>query len=274
MSSVLRPGFDAVVRSPLLGVQFRDAVDGRVVADGLRVEIEDLWQPGRKRALEANRSGVFALHEFAGMRGFEGDIVDSPPAPGRFRVTAVDPLGRYVATAFSPPLPCPGLYAPASAGSPSAAPTHVPLYSAATRPLPVAMASLRTELRRAFDDDLPVPWARLVLRAGTQQLAEGLSDAAGRVLLVFPMPRPPQPALRASPGMPGTRFEWTVTLHAYGSAERSADEIPDLDDVLAQPEVTLLQGASPPVPLAPLTLTGGETLVVPGPSSPFLYVAE
>ena len=274
MSTELSPGFDRVVRQALLGIQFRDAVDGRVVADGLQVELADLWQPQRRQLLVANRSGVFALHRFAGLRGFGDDLPDSPPSPGRFRVTARDPLGRYVATAVSPTLPAAGLFAPAASGSPSVPPPHVPLYSAATRPLPVAMASLRAELRAAGNDAAPVPWARLELWLGSQRLAEGLADAAGRVLLVFALPRPPEAALHASPAATATRFEWSVTLRAFWHPDRRADEIPDLDAVHAQPEVGLLAGASPPRALPALTLRGGETLVAASAPSSFLYVAE
>ena len=67
MTALLQPGFDRVVRSALLGLQFRDAVDGRVVGEGLEVQIQDLWQPRRHQMLTANRSGIFALHAFAGL---------------------------------------------------------------------------------------------------------------------------------------------------------------------------------------------------------------
>jgi hypothetical protein len=38
--------------------------------------------------------------------------------------------------------------------------------------------------------------------------------------------------------------------------------------------VALLQGASPPLPLGPLSLLAGETLIASSPPSSFLYVAE
>jgi len=270
----LSPGHDTIVREALLGLQFRDAVDGRVVAEGLQVEIEDLWQPRRRQALMANRSGVFALHRFAGQRGFGDDDIDSPQVANRFRVTARDTLGRYVATSVSPPVPGDGLFAPRAAGSPPGLTRHVPLFSAATRPVPVAMASLRAELRECGHDDRPVRWARLELWLGSERLAEGLADDAGRVMLVFPLPRPRAPVLRASPAAAGTYFDWSVTLRAFSQAGLPTDPIPDLEDLFAQPEVGLLQGASPPVPLAPLTLHAGETLIAASPPSSFLYVAE
>jgi hypothetical protein len=154
MLATLQPGLDRIVRSALLGVQFRDAVDGRVVAEGLDVQIQDLWQPGRRLAMTANRGGIFAPHAFAGMRGFGDDGPASGPVspgePARFHLSARDTLGRYLPVSLAPELPSPGLWSPGGAwASPPDAAAHVPLFSAATRVLPAAMASLRAELRRA-----------------------------------------------------------------------------------------------------------------------------
>lgn len=273
MTRELRAGADTVIRHALLGLQFRDAVDGRVVADGLDVQINDLWQPHRRQALVANRSGVFALHRFAGLHGDGNDVADSPNA-GRFRVTARDLWSRYVPTAVSPTLPGEGLFALAGMGSPAALPPHVPLFSAATRALPVAMASLRAELRLAGRDDTPVPWARLELWLGSQRLAEGVADERGRALLAFPLPRPPEPALRTSPASLRTVWQWSVVLRGFWHPDRRAGEIPDLEDVYAQPEVLLLQAAGASAPLPPLTLYAGDTLVAASAPSSFLYVAE
>lgn len=262
---------DVVVRQALLGVQFRDAATGRVVADGLRVELQDLWQPRRRQTLAANRSGVFALHAFPGMPGFD----EPPPASaGRFRLEVQDTLARYVPAALAPPVPSGGLWGrgvDSPAASPDLAPPHVPLYSAATRTPPVGMASLRAELRTWPDDERPVPWARLELWSGSARLAEGVADAAGRVLLVFPLPRPREATLDTSPAGAPALAEWTVTLRAFRDPALAADAVPLFDDILAQPEAALLQASGQP--LAPLALVAGEPLVVASPPSSFLYVA-
>lgn len=280
MSAVLRPGADVIARDALLGVQFRDAVGGGVVAQGLEVTIEDRWrpaaQPGRTRGLVANRSGVFALHAFAGQRGCAGEALDSPPATDRFRITVRDRLARFVPMAFMVTLPSDGLVALAGGGSPQALPPHVPLYSAATRELPVGLAALRAELRAAGDDGRALPWALLELWLGSSLLGRTVADAAGRALLAFPWPRPPRPALRTSPASAPPRppaAEWPVTLRAFVDTAFEPTAVPDAEAVFAQPERPLVEGASPFTPLAPLVLRGGQTLVVHSPPSSYLYVA-
>ncbi len=276
MTALLQPGFDRVVRSALLGLQFRDAVDGRVVGEGLEVQIQDLWQPRRHQMLTANRSGIFALHAFAGLRGDDDDAIDSPTGPGRFRVDVRDTRGRYLPLALQPELPAGGLWSPDGGGaSPPTATPHVRLFSAATRPIPVAMASLRAELRRASRPDLPAPWARLELWLSASRIAEGQADAAGRALLVFPLPRPREALLGASPPVgPPPAFEWTVTLRAFWSPALAADAVPDLDAVLDQPAATLLPSSASRVPLPALLLRAGETLQAARRPSSFVYVAE
>ncbi len=281
MLAALQPGFERIVRSALLGVQFRDALDGRVVAEGLQVQIQDLWQPSRRLVLTANRSGIFALHAFAGMRGFGDDALDSPPSPpetGRFKLTARDTLGRYLPVSLLPELPDlrgAGLWSPVAAWTSPLNPVpHVPLFSATTRPLPVAMASLRAELRRASQPGQPAPWARLELWLGSTRLAEGQADDGGRALLLFPVPRPREAMLGTSPAGAPPPFEWTVSLRAFWDAANRAGTVPDFDGWMTQPAAALLQSATPALPLPPLLLRAGQTLQAARPPSSYVYVAE
>ena len=286
MLATLQPGCDRIARSALLGVQFRDAVDGRRVDEGLQVEIQDLWQPQRRLALTASRSGIFALHAFAGLRGLDSDAAvattspfTSPSVPGRFRLTASDALGRYLPVSLRPELPSAGLWSPASAWtSPSAMPppaaAFVPLFSAATRMLPGAMAGLRAELRLASQPAQAVPWARLELWLDAKRIAEGQADAAGRALLLLPLPRPREATLGTSPAGQPAAFEWTVTLRAFWDPANRADTVPDFDAVRAQPEVALLQSALPPLGLPALLLRASEPLQAAQPPSSFVYVAD
>jgi len=272
----LQPGHDRVLRRALLGLQFRDVLDGRVVAEGLRVDLQDLWQPRHNRALVANPSGVFVLHDFPGLRGFGDDALPSPAEAGRFRLTAVDTSGRYLPVALAPPLSADGLWAPDLVSpwvSPPDQPGHVPLWPAATRSLPGSLATVRAELRRAGNDDQPVPWARVEAWLGSTRLGEGLADEAGRLLLAFPLPRPRPATLGTSPAGRPTAFEWTLTLRAHWNPAFQAAPLPYLDEIQAQPEVPLLARASPPLPLGPVTLLAGETLVLASPPSSFLTVA-
>lgn len=286
----LQPGSDRHVRRALLGVQCRDVADGRVVSDGLRLVLHDLWQPRHRRVLSANRSGVFALHDFPGLRtcltpseaddnaALSGGVaaLTSPDEP-RFRLTLHDTLGRYVDMALTPTLGQ-GLWGPLETlASPTEAP-HVPLYSAATRTPPIGMASLRAELRSAKHPTQPIAWAWLRLMLNAQVLAEGLSDATGRLLLAFPLPRPREGLQHGSPATAASLLDWPVTLQAFWSPARQDDlargRVPEFTELLAQPSAPLLQHAIPPTPLGPLTLRAGQPLLVATPPSPFLFVAD
>lgn len=295
MRPTLQAGFDRHVRRALLGVQCRDVADGRVVSDGLQLVLHDLWQPRQTRTLSANRNGVFALHEFPGVRSFltpsEADSdaalalddLGSPASPDlpRFRLTVHDTLNRYVDTALTPVLGQ-GLWGPLGATASPASATdtwpHVPLYSAATRTPPPGMASLRTELRSATHPEQPIAWAHLRLMLNGAPLAEGLSDAAGRVLMVFPLPRPREGLPQGSPATAAALLDWPVALQAFWDLARRNDlaqgHVPDLADLLAQAGVPLLQRAVPPTPLGTLTLRAGQPLLVASSPSSFLFVAD
>jgi len=290
----LQPGFDQPARRALLGVQCRDAADGRVVSDGLDLVLHDLWQPRQRRSLSANRSGVFALHDFPGLRSFltpdEADgqvpVADdlvalvSPDEP-RFRLTLHDTQGRYLDMALTPSLGQ-GLWGPWPDGSspPNAVieTPHVRLYSAATRTPPIGMASLRAELRSASHPQQPIAWAWLRLMLNAQVLAEGASDAAGRVLMVFPLPRPREGLPHASPATAASLLDWPVTLQAFWSPDRRDDlargRLPEFTELSSQPALPLLQQALPPTPLGNLTLRAGQPLLAASSPSSFLFVAD
>ncbi len=289
MLALLQTGHDRVQRHALLGLQFRDAVTGQVVDEGLQVALQDRWRPQRVQALAANRSGIFALHAMPGLHGFAAPAPAapwSPAEPARFELQVRDTRGRYLPACLLPELPSTGLWAPAGAWTspPEASPPgaipatpSVPLYSATTRPLPPAMASLRVELRRAGQPARPAPWARLELWLGAARIAEGLADDAGRALLVFALPRPREAALGTSPAGRPPAFEWTVTLRGFWNpafAATDAPAVPDFDAVFSQPEAGLLRSVVPALPLPPLSLSAGETLMAHQPPESCVYVAE
>jgi len=277
MSARLAPGFDRIVRQAVLGLQCRDVIDGRVVADGLNVRLHDRWRPGWTAKLAANLSGAFVLHAAPGMHGF-GDLpVASPAEPGRWRLEIEDKQGRYLPVAAEPLLPLGDLFGigPGTApASPPGALPYVPLYSAPTRPVPPALQALRVELRRAAAPAAPAAWTRLELWLGSQRLAEGLAGADGQALLVFPLPKPREVPFGVSPAEASERFEWTVELHAFRSAAVAALAGPTLDALLAQPPATLLDAGNPPQPPAPLVLRAGVPLVARGATASYLTVAD
>lgn len=265
----IAPAADRIVRVPLLGLQCRDAVDRKVVDDGLQVTLVDRWRPGRVQRLAANRSGVFALHAAPGFAGFDDDGAgDSPAAADRWRLEVRDTQGRYVPAALAVALPGGGLVGPVH-GSPGT--PYLPLYSAVTRTPPPGLQRLFVELRDATL--APAAWARLELRLDGETLAEGIADAAGRAQLVFPLPRPRDAALCASPPQPAPLPTWDVTLHAFWSGALAPDTVPDRADVMAQAAAALCDSASLATPLPPQTLHADEPLVVRGRPSPFVFVA-
>ena len=63
--------FDRVTTVAPLGLQFHDAATGTVVGDGLSVWAYPAGRPAAKRALVANRVGVYVLHHAAGLIDLE-----------------------------------------------------------------------------------------------------------------------------------------------------------------------------------------------------------
>lgn len=277
MTRTLRPGHDRVVRSAPLGVQFRDVLDRRVVADGLRVDLLDAQRPSKPLRLHASPSGVFVAHALPGMNGFDGVEVASPGGmPNRYSLSVRDTMGRYIDASITLDPPGDGLFEPACLhASPSADDTapHVPLYSAAARPLPAALAVVRADLRLASNPGRAASWARIELWLGSVLLGTGVADADGSLLLLCPLPAPREPTRRASPPAGFERMAWDVSLRAHWHPAHRADSVPDLCDLHAQPEVTLLEALAPATPLGTLQLRADEPLIAATTDSSFLFVA-
>lgn len=281
MTTLLQPGFDTVVRRALLGLLCRDAVDGRIVGDGLQIELSDALRPALRQPLLRNGSAVFVLHglpgwprfgdDFSSMTGADSPPVSpalsSPPGAERYTLHANDRMSRYLPWRCPVDLPGDGLLAsplepmsPGPLGEPA-----LPLFAAPSAPLPAAHAIVRAELQSLATPSAParpLPWAWCELWLGSQRLAAAPADAAGRVLLLAPLPRTREGSRRASPAMPTDRGQWTVTLRAFWSAAQSAAVPPDLSTLALQPEVTLLQRSSPPLPLPAQTLFADAALIV------------
>ncbi len=268
MTRVLTPGADLIVRPALLGVLFHDAVDGKPVhGDDLVVEAIDARRPDQPSRLRPSRSGVYGLHTLRGVHTLLGastspsDLIDSPPPTGRLSLRVRDRSGRYVDALLQPSWPSPDIL-------------RVPLYSAITRPVPRALASLKVDLRRRSDAALPACWAWLTLRLGSNVLAEGLADAQGRAQLVFPLPKPREGLPHGSPATAEALLDWTVTLHARWHPDRRPDSLLDWDELRVQPDIPLLQAVGPDAPLAPLSLQAGVALEAHRPPSSFVFVAD
>jgi hypothetical protein len=281
----LRPGFDTVERHALLGLACVEAPTGRMVSQGLALEVEDLRRPQRRTALQRNASGLFVLHALPGRSGFGGDPsgpVAAPEPAGSHRLHLRDAQGRYLPLQCALTLPPPGQPAsglwqpPGDAARPQpgagAALPGLPLFPGPAWQPPAGWVQVRAELRAAGDPRRPLPWAWVELRLAGTLLATAPADERGRVLLAAPMPRPPEgpasgpPPIASPPDTdPGAAAEpwtWTVTLHARWSPAQRPGVAPDLATLASQPAVALLQRAGPALPLPPQVLAAREPLVV------------
>lgn len=268
MSRVLSPGADRIVRPVLLGVLFHDAVDGKPIhGEDLVVEAIDARRPDQPSRLSPSRSGVYGLHTMRGVRTLldaeagPANLVDSPPPADRLSLLVHDRSGRYVDAFLRPSWPAQDIL-------------RVPLYSAVTRPVPLALASLKVDLRRRSDATLPACWAWLTLRLGANVLAEGPADAQGRAQLVFPLPKPREGLPHGSPATAEALLDWTVTLQARWHPDRRPETLLDWADLQAQPDIPLLQAVGPDAPLAPLSLQAGAPLEAHRSPSSFVFVAD
>lgn len=268
MTRVLSASADRIVRPALLGVLFHDAVDGKPVhGEDLVVEAIDARRPDRPCRLSPGRSGVYGLHALRGVRTLltasagPADLVDSPAPAERLSLRVHDRSGRYVDAILQPAWPAQDIL-------------RVPLYSAVTRPVPAALASLKVDLRRRSDNTLPACWAWLTLRLGASVLAEGPTDAQGRAQLIFPLPKPREGLPHGSPATAEALLDWSVTLHARWHPDRQPGAPLEWADLSAQPDIPLLQAVGPDAPLAPLSLQAGHPLEAHRPPSSFVFVAD
>jgi hypothetical protein len=164
------------------------------------------------------------------------------------------------------PLPNLGLAFPAClpvTSPPGEATPGIPLFTAVPRIPPAGMAVLRADVWDA-SSNTPASWA--LLEAGVNGgVYYGLTDQAGKLLMIFPYPEPVvfSPGAVASPPVvaPGN-FKWSIRLKAYYQPVRQIPAVPDLCDVLHQPPAPLWSDTSLAQPLAPLTLVFGRELIV------------
>jgi hypothetical protein len=277
MMRALRPGFDHNVLSALFGVVFRDRLDSRVVAAGLNVSLRDPRRPGSAaQRLAPNGQGVFVAHAVRGLRAHAGgQAASASPSPTRrFELAVSDPLGRYLPLRVPADLPHPDLFEPAyMAGSPGADAPHVPLYSAAARPVSTGCGVLRADLRLASNPAAGAAWARLELWLDTALIAEGMADRRGSALLLFALPALRDAPLRSSPhSMPDAHASWQLTLRCFWDPRLAQAEVPDLYDLQQAAEVPLLQRRSPATTLDHCLLQAGAALIVRSDESSFVFV--
>jgi len=277
-----------------LAVRFRDESTLGFFSDDLSVVTYPPGTPELKTDGVVNRSGVFVFRNLPGLRDVEhgsgdADFWAANPPQLDFVLEVRDNAGRFLPESLRIKLPQRhplGL----GIGSPIASPpvfqtggdtAFLPLYSAASRPLPEGMAVLRTELWDA-DNEEPAAWAMVEATAGEQRTVAGLADAGGRVMLPLPYPKPV--VALGSPlgsplggGGPITQQSWPVAFTVRYRRRTPAPGIPgvpDLVDILTQPAVTAWQETSRTTPWTSATLRYGRELVLASGGSSRLLITS
>lgn len=145
----------------------------------------------------------------------------------------------------------------------------VPLYSAPTRGRAAGMAVLRAELWNPLPNDgrgEPAAHALVEATVAGQPTLRGVSDAEGRLAILFPYPEPTgadDGQGGTLPPPPYTSQEWEVTLRAfYATPPAGPTPHPDLQAIFEQPAASLWADEARSVPLPAQTLRFGRELIV------------
>ena len=291
---------DRVQRNTAFGVRFWDTASASGVIPGLQVEVFARTRPGARARAQMTPSGIYVTHAVPGLREWEFMEAGSDElwaqAASRYRVEVRDPMGRFLPIAFDADLPARSLFTwrapwfsppraivlPGEPGSPAQLMLErVPLFSAPARGLPHAAAVLRAQLR-ILGLERPAAWTLLAVTIDGAVRGIGLSDAEGRIAVVFPYPEPPRRAL-TSPPEARNDFSWELELTAFIPAPLLASppravplaDLTDIFDALNTPRVVVESFISPALPLRlsyrePLTVrTAGAT----GADASYLFVA-
>jgi hypothetical protein len=281
--------FDRVTTVAALGLQFHDAATGSLVGDGLSVWAFPVGRPAAKRALIANRVGVYVLHQAEGLIDLEHGAGDQAfwqnlPSPKQFVIEVNDESSRFQPFQLSVDLPVKGIYQwnGGMNGSPLSPLSSIPLYSSPPRVVPGGMAVLRAELHDPFrdGDGGNAGGAMLELYDGELLVARGFADEQGRIALIFPYPSPrsfppgspPGSPLSSPPVATGpalTDQVWTLKVRAFYSPpvaspidQTTEDPLPDLKSTLAQAEAQLWTDADRTEMLSEVALQFGRELIL------------
>jgi hypothetical protein len=262
-----------------LAVRFRDEATLTFFSDGLSVVVYPQDAPELATNGVVNRAGSFVFRNLTGLRDVEqgsgdADFWAANPPRSDFVLEVSDNAGRFLPYSLPIKLPQRHLLG-LGTGSPVASPpvaqmggetAFLPLYSAASRPVPEGMGVLRTELWDA-EADQPAAWALVEAKAAEQRTVTGLADADGRVLLPLPYPKPVS-ALGSPVGSPPggggpiTRQSWPVAFTLRYRRRTPAPRIPDLVEALTQPPATAWQETSRVTAWTSATLRFGRELVL------------
>ena len=270
--SVTAPNVEVITRVTPLGIRFRDVATGRMVRDGLNVNV------GGVNGIR-NPTDVFVFSGLPGLRaseqgGGEPSFWMSPPVTATYEAQVSDTLWRFQPFSFSVHAPYEGLFdLPCTFESPPTSPPAspptsppelgapaVPLFSTPARPAVPGMATVRAEIHEAATGD-PAAFAVLEVDAGgAGPHGRGFADDRGRVLVILPYPRPPSGLGVAHRSIEAAT--WTLNVRVRYARGAAAGPYPDICSVLGQPPAVALAARLPQAPLSTGQLAFGQDLLL------------
>ena len=252
-----------------LGIRFWDLVSDTPIGTELTVTAYPRNNPAQRVPVIANRSGIYMAAHLPGLREPEQGAGDAgywqrPAARRPFVVEVKDRLRRFQPFQFAIDLPASGLvtldcaFRASPLASPPAGMPRVPLYSTPMRAAPGGMAVLRASLCDVRDarNVVPAAWVLLEARQADRLLGQGIADAKGQIVLMFPWPEP------QVPGPPLQQQTWTIQVTAAYAPLRPVPTLPDLCAVLNQPPATLWADSDLHTPLTQVVLPFGQETVL------------
>lgn len=254
MSAVLRAPLDAPLDALILpagaGLCFIDACSRLPIVDGLRCRLQRR-RDGRLIAIAATTpSGVHHWPDLATQwRQAPAAGAASPVAASLAEVLIDDRLERFL------PVRLPWPLAPAAGEE---ALTSLTLCSAPQRAAPAGSATIHALL--TDDTGKAAAWARVLVSDGQSRTTAGMSDAAGRLTLHLPFPRPERKPVISPPASPpaASTIGASVSLRVFHAAALGIDALgsgaPCLPDWQSQPEVRALARVGATESFGPLRL--------------------
>lgn len=261
---------ETIGRVSPLGCRFYDAVQDRIVYEGLQVTAYLLSTPEKRRSAVVTRSGAFSFRQIPCLTALEfgmgdDDYWQSLPPAKKAAVEVIDLQGQFQPFWFEVDVPMKGLVVSicGETSSPPESSVGIPLYSAPTRSVKEGIAVLRAQLWDATED-VPASWAYIEVWNGTTLRRRGIADREGRLAIFFPYPdldvlAPGSPPLDTQP-LHGK--VWSLEIRGHYQRWDPVPDIPNICEVLAQPTAQLWSGDSPLSPLSTVQLEYGRELVV------------
>lgn len=271
MSAVL---LESLVLPAATGLRFIDAWSGQPIVDGLRCTLYRRRDGALSAPAVTTPSGVHHWPEPPSPWNAASTSPPSPPAAALAEVLVEDLLDRFLPMR---------LEWPPQRDVPDRPLATFTLVSAPSRPTPPGAVSIYALLTDATG--VPATWARVLVTDAQGRSTPGGSDAAGRLGLHLPFPRPERKSPTSPPAgpvdsppepppTPGAFVTLRVFYDASVGAEavataaglratfaRSADGAPLWSAWLAQPEVRALARIDTTETLGPVRLEPGRPAV-------------